>query len=241
MRNPASVPELQSLDRLIVSPLDVTDQNSIKDAVSATLKKFGSIDVLLNNAGYGLVGPMEAVTPAQLERQFATNVYAPTYTMQACSPHFRGRKAGLIMNVTSVGGRLALPFNSLDHGTKFALEGLSESLALELAPQGIQVKLIEPGGARTDFAGRSLDWLKQPSLTAYDQSLLGAVQRFMDPTRAVDYSDASYIAEAIFEATTDGKDQFRYLLSKDAQAMVAHRATLSDEAYRDWSVQTYQL
>jgi NAD(P)-dependent dehydrogenase (short-subunit alcohol dehydrogenase family) len=241
MRNPEATPELNSLDRLIVLPLDVTDLSSIQAAVSATLEKFGNIDVLLNNAGYGLVGPMEAVTPAQLERQFATNVYGPVYTMQACLPHFRARKAGLIMNVTSVGGRLALPFNSLYHGTKFALEGLSESLALELASQGIKVKLIEPGGVRTDFAGRSLDWLKQPGLTAYDQSLQGAVQRFMDPTRAEDYSDASDIAKAIFEAATDGKDQFRYLVGKDAQAMVAHRATLSDEAYRDWSVQTFQL
>ena len=164
MRNPDSVPELQSLDRLIVLPLDVTDLSSIQAAVNATLEQFGSLDVLLNNAGYGLVGPMEAVTPAQLERQFATNVYGPIYTMQACLPHFRERKAGLIMNVTSVGGRLALPFNSLYHGTKFALEGLSESLALELAPHGIQVKLIEPGGVRTDFAGRSLDWLQAARL-----------------------------------------------------------------------------
>lgn len=170
MRKPADAGDLAKLERVRVVPLDVTDRESIAAAVQTALTEFGSLDVLLNNAGYGLAGPLEAATPEQIERQFATKVYGPISTMQACLPHFREKTAGLIINVTSVGGRLALPFNSLYHGTKFGLEGISESMALELVPLGVQVKLVEPGGVRTDFAGRSLDFAKKEGLTAYDPS-----------------------------------------------------------------------
>lgn len=241
MRKPADAGDLATLERVRVLPLDVTDRESIAAAVQGALAEFGSLDVLLNNAGYGLAGPLEAATPQQIERQYATNVFGPIYTMQACLPHFRARKAGLIINLTSVGGRLALPFNSLYHGTKFGLEGLSESLALELAPLGVQVKLVEPGGVRTDFAGRSLDFTKKDGLTAYDPSLQGAMSVFMDPARGGDYSDPADIAEVIFEAATDGKPQLRYLAGKDAERMVASRTQMSDEAYRAWAIQEFRL
>ncbi|MCV2438593.1 SDR family oxidoreductase [Paucibacter sp. DJ2R-2] len=241
MRKPESAGDLAGLERVVVLPLDVTDRANIAQAVQSTLTAFGGIDVLLNNAGYGLVGPLEAVQAAQLERQYATNVFGPIYTTQACLPHFRARKAGLVINVSSIGGRLALPFNSIYHGTKFAIEGLSESLALELAPHGIQVKLIEPGGVRTDFGGRSLDFMQQAGLSAYDASLKAAMSTFMEPDRAKDYSDASQIAEVIYQAATDGSAQLRYLAGKDAQAMLAHRASLTDEEYRDWVVAKFHL
>lgn len=241
MRNPTDAKDLESSPHLLVLPLDVTLPESIASAIQQTLEVFGSIDVLLNNAGYGLAGPMDAVTPAQLERQFATNVFGPVYTMQACLPHFRSKRSGLIINVTSVGGRLALPFNSLYHGTKFGLEGISESLALELAPLGVKVKLVEPGGVRTDFAGRSLDFMQKEGLTAYDASLAGALSVFGDPSRATGYSDPSQIAEVIFEAATDGKEQLRYLAGKDAVEMVGSRNKLSDEDYREWAVKEYRL
>jgi NAD(P)-dependent dehydrogenase (short-subunit alcohol dehydrogenase family) len=241
MRKPEAAADLQALERMLVLPLDVTEQASIAAAVQATLARFGAIDVLLNNAGYGLVGPLEAVQPEQLARQYATNVFGPIYTTQACLPHFRERKAGMIINVSSIGGRLALPFNSLYHGTKFAIEGMSESLALELAPHGIRVKIIEPGGVRTDFAGRSLAFMQAPGLHAYDASLKRTMQTFSDPQRALDYSDASAIAEVIYHAATDGSTQLRYLAGKDAQAMAAHRASLSDEDYHRWALAEFHL
>ena len=241
MRKPGDAKDLATLDRMMVLPLDVTDRASIQSAVQSTLNRFGGIDVLLNNAGYGLAGPMEAVEPTQLERQFATNLFGPVYTMQACLPHFRAKRAGLIINVTSIGGRIALPFNSLYHGTKFGLEGLSESLAQELQPLGIQVKLVEPGGVRTDFAGRSLDFMKSPDLTAYDASLNGALSVFMDPNRGDQYSSPEQIASVIYGAATDGKPQLRYLAGADAHAMAEARATMTDEAYRAWAIQEYKL
>ena len=106
---------------------------------------------------------------------------------------------------------------------------------------GIKVKLIEPGGVRTDFAGRSLDFMHQPGLDAYDASLKNAMLTFSDPQRARDYSDASHIAEVIYRAATDGCDQFRYLAGKDAVAMAARRAALSDEDYRTWALEEFHL
>ena len=241
MRKPESASDLAALERTIVLSLDVTDRASIAAAVDATIAKFGAIDVLLNNAGYGLAGPLEAVTPAQLERQFATNVFGPIYTTQACLPHLRARKAGVIINVSSIGGRLVFPFNSLYHGTKFAIEGMSESLALELAPHGIQVKLIEPGGVRTDFAGRSLDVLQQPGLDAYNASLTKVMGAFRNPERGLHHSDASDIAEVIYQAATDGSAQLRYLAGRDALAMAARRATMSDEDYRALVLTEFQV
>jgi NAD(P)-dependent dehydrogenase (short-subunit alcohol dehydrogenase family) len=241
MRQPAQESALTQLANVAVLRLDVMDRDSIAAAVAETISRFGGIDVLLNNAGYGLAGPLEAVTPAQLERQFATNLYGPVYTMQACLPHFRARGAGLILNVSSIGGRLVLPFNSLYHGTKFALEGISEALGLELAPFGIQVKIIEPGGVKTDFAGRSLDFTRQEGLTAYDASLQGAITVFAGLTSSNQASEPHQTAEVIFGAATDGTDRVRYLAGEDAHNMARERAAKSDEEYRRWAVSFFQL
>lgn len=241
MRNPEKERELQKLSNVAVFPLNVTDQKSINSTVAGTLDKFGGLDVLLNNAGYGLAGPLEAVEAAQLERQFATNVYGPVYTTQACLPHFRSKSSGLVINVSSIGGLLTLPFNSLYHGTKFAIEGISESLALELAPHGIRVKIVEPGGVKTDFAGRSLEFMQKSGLHAYDESIQGAMAVFASPDRANDYSEASDIAEVIYTAATDGTNRLRYLAGKDASAMSENRAKMSDEAYIEWAVANFNL
>ena len=188
MRRPEAGAELAELENCEVLRLDVTDRESIDAAVAATLEAFGGLDAVLNNAGYGLAGPLEAASAEQIERQYATNVIGPIHVMQACLPHMRAQRSGVIMNVTSIGGILTLPFNSLYHGTKFALEGISESLSLELAEFGIKVKLIEPGGVRTDFAGRSLDLARAEGLDAYDAALGKAMAAFMDPARAEMYS-----------------------------------------------------
>jgi NAD(P)-dependent dehydrogenase (short-subunit alcohol dehydrogenase family) len=241
MRHPDRETELHKLSNLAIFPLDVTNRESINAAVTGTLDRFGGLDVLLNNAGYGLAGPLEAVDPIQLERQFATNVYGPVYTIQACLPHFRAQASGLIVNVSSIGGRLTLPFNSLYHGTKFALEGISESLALELAPHGIRVKIIEPGGVKTDFAGRSLEFMQKDGLHAYDGSIERAMAVFTSPERGSAYSEASDIAEAIYTAATDGTNRLRYVAGKDAEAMAAERARMSDEAYSNWAVAHFDV
>ena len=241
MRDPSRESVLNTLPNVLVQALDVTDQASIQAAVAATLARFGSLDVLLNNAGYGLFGPLEAVTPEQLERQYRTNVFGPVQTMQAVLPQMRARRSGLIINVSSIGGRVTFPFNSLYHGTKFALEGISESLAIELAPHGVRVKIVEPGGVKTDFAGRSLDVMQLPGLSAYDASLQGIMAVFSDPERRAGYSESIDIARGIYAAATDGTDTLRYLAGQDAVAMAAYRAGVSDEAHIVQSVERFGL
>ena len=232
MRTTSKGAALAALPNVKVLRLDVTDRDSIRDAVADTIRHFGGIDVVLNNAGYGLAGAMEAASPQQLERQFATNVYGPVYVMQACLPHFRAQQGGVIVNVTSVGGRITYPFNSLYHGTKFALEGISESLAMEVAAWNIRVKLIEPGGVRTDFAGRSMDFASKDGLTAYDDAAHRVQAAYMAPERDALRSDPEDTADVIYRAATDGSPQLRYVAGADAEQMLALRSQLDDAAFR---------
>ena len=229
MRKPEEETELGELERVEVIALDVTKRESIRAAVEHTLETFGGLDVVVNNAGYGLAGPLEAVTPEQLERQYATNVFGPVYVMQAALPHFRQQGSGLFINISSIGGLTTLPLNSLYHGTKYALEGISESVNFELNPLGIRVKLVEPGGVKTDFSGRSLDMMHDPDISAYDDIVQKALSAFS--ARDDDYSTGTDVAKVIFEAATDGKPQLRYLAGEDAKAMLSQRESVSDAAY----------
>lgn len=231
MRSPEKETELQTLEGVEVIRLDVTDRASISSAIQQTLDAFGGLDVVVNNAGYGLAGPMEAVKPEQLERQYATNVFGPVYVMQAALPHFREQGRGLFINISSVGGRITLPFNSLYHGAKFALEGISESINYELNPFGIRVKLVEPGGVKTDFAGRSLDLISDPDITAYNDMLQKIIAAFTSPERQAGYSSGDDIAAVIYEAATDNKNQVRYAAGNDAIQLLGARDTMSDEDF----------
>ncbi len=167
MRSPSDHADLAS-DHVRTLALDVTDPAAIRPAVDQALQAFGHIDVLVNNAGYGAFGPFEAATNEQIERQYATNVTGLMYVTREFLPHFRERKGGTIINISSVGGCATFPLYSLYHGTKWAVEGFSESLNFELEPFGIRVKLVEPGSIKTDFITRSLDVLKQDGLDVYD-------------------------------------------------------------------------
>lgn len=164
MRTPDQEAELTQLDRTLVTRLDVQDAGSIQSAVEAGVARFGRIDALVNNAGYGAYGPLEATPFEKIRRQFDVNVLGLLATTQALLPHFRANRSGTIVNVSSVGGRMTFPLGTLYHGTKFAVEGLSEALHYELLPFGVRVKIVEPGGIRTDFGGRSLDFSNDPKL-----------------------------------------------------------------------------
>ncbi len=142
-------------DRALVVPLDVTSQEQVDAAVAAALDKFGKIDVLVNNAGYGMVGAIEESAEDEFGPMFATNVFGLIRVTQAVLPHMRERKAGSIVNLSSIGGLVASPGFGMYNATKFAVEGLSEALAQEVKPLGISVTIVEPGPFRTDFLGRS--------------------------------------------------------------------------------------
>ena len=136
MRSPEKEQDLTSLDNVLVTRLDVLDLESINSAVDAGIEKFGKIDALLNNAGYGAYGPLEAIPRANMVRQFDTNVIGLLDVTRALIPHFRANKDGMVINVSSIGGKMTFPFGSLYHGTKFAVEGISEALSYEFETFG---------------------------------------------------------------------------------------------------------
>ena len=228
MRTPEKQSVLAAGPRMILPRLDVTDPASIAAAIAETRERFGAIDALVNNAGYGLVGPFEASTPAQIERQFATNVFGLMNVVREILPYFRERRGGVIINVASMGGRITFPLYSLYHGTKWAVEGFSESLQFELEPFGIRVKVVEPGAIATDFGTRSLDRMQQEGLTAYDAFVQRIVAGWTAVRRA---SPADLVAEVIWQAATDGTPQLRYVAGEDAKMILDARSKISQEEY----------
>src|SRR5262245_27394206 len=235
MRNPGKETELANLPNVTLVPLDITDAQQIETAVTKAVTGDG-VDVVFNNAGYGLAGPLEGVTDEQISRIVDTNLMGPIRTTKAFIPYFREKRAGLFINTTSIGGLMTVPFNSLYHATKWGLEGWSESLAFELKQFGIGMKTIEPGGMKTDFFTRSFDVAKHP---AYDDLVEKVMNIITDPKRIATYSTPDQIAEVVYEAATDGKDQLRYVAGSDARVTYATRLQVGEEAFRDAMYQQF--
>lgn len=229
MRSPDKETELTQLDNILVTRLDVQDSASITTAVEAGIARFGKIDVLLNNAGYGAYGLLEATPVEKIKRQFEVNVVGLLETTQAVLPHFRANRDGMIINISSIGGKTAYPLGTLYHGSKFAVEGLSEALSFEMEAIGVKVKIVEPGMIRTDFLGRSFDFNNDESLTEY-QELVGKSFAALGPWEASG-SEPIVVAEAIYQAATDGTHKLRYTAGLDAQEIVANRKVADDETF----------
>jgi NADP-dependent 3-hydroxy acid dehydrogenase YdfG len=229
MRTPEKETKLTRLDNVLVTKLDVTDNASIQAAVAQGLERFGRIDVLLNNAGYGAYGPLEAFTMDRIRRQFDTNVIGLLAVTKAVLPHFREQKSGTIVNISSIGGQMSFPLGTLYHGTKFAVEGLSEALSFEMEAIGVKVKIVEPGMIKTDFAGRSFDFTNDEGLAEY-QPFVGQVVAAMGHL-GDSGSDPSLVAEVIFEAATDGTDKLRYRAGADAVQLLDNRKALDDATF----------
>jgi NAD(P)-dependent dehydrogenase (short-subunit alcohol dehydrogenase family) len=208
MRSPEKDQDLQQIADVEVFRLDVADTESIRSAIGGAIEKFGHIDSVVNNAGYGLLGSFEAASPEQVERQFQTNVFGVFNVCREIIPYFRSQKRGTIVNITSLGGRVAFPFSSLYNATKFAVEGFTESLQYELEPFNIKVKLIEPGPIKTDFYGRSRDVTRKDGLTVYDHRQEPFLE-FMDKGGR-EAPDGSVVAQAIYDAVTDNSGKLRY-------------------------------
>ena len=239
MRHPAQAHELNDLPNVLLQPLDVTDKASIRAAVDATLARFGRIDALVNNAGYGLFGPFELASDEAIARQFNTNVFGLFDVTRAVLPAMRQQRDGVVLNVASIGGLTTLPFNSLYHATKYAVVGFSEALNHELAEFGVRAKFVAPGGVATDFAGRSLS----TTFSNDDHPYAPNVARALDAwgQRRAGYSGPEHVADVIFNAVTDGSAQVRYIAGADAQKLMAARANMDDAAYLLQVRQTFGL
>ena len=235
MRNPDKETEFNKLAGVVLLPLDVTDPKQIKSAVDKVVA-MGGVDVVFNNAGYGMAGPLEGLTDEQIVRMVDTNMMGAIRTTKAFIPYFREKRAGLFINTTSIGGLITVPFNSLYHATKWALEGWSESMAFELKQFGIGLKIVEPGGMKTDFFTRSFDTGRHQ---AYDKLVDKVMSVITGPKQMETYSSPGEIAEVVYEAATDGKDQLRYVAGEDAKATYAMRLQVGDEAFRKAMAQQF--
>jgi NAD(P)-dependent dehydrogenase (short-subunit alcohol dehydrogenase family) len=208
MRMPEKAGDWAQHSSITLMRLDVLDEASIQQAITDAINKFSKIDAVVNNAGYGLVGPFEASNNEQIQRQFNTNVFGLMNVCRAVIPHFRERRDGVIINVASMGGRLTFPLYSLYHGTKWAVEGFSESLQFELLPFNVRVKIIEPGAIKTDFYDRSMDVISKPGLTAYDAYVNKAMPNMNKFGETAPGPEV--VAKVIYRAATDGSWKMRY-------------------------------
>lgn len=179
-RNPDGLKKLQQdhADRLLVLKLDVTQQSEIEQAVQDAVAQFKRIDVLVNNAGYGLVGALEECSLSEIRRQFETNVFGLMSVTKTILPIMRAQKGGHILNISSVAGLVAGAGSGMYCATKFAVEGFSESLAQDVENFGIKVTIIEPGPFRTDFAGQSIH-IPEPH-PDYQESRALSIREYMD-------------------------------------------------------------
>lgn len=226
MRHPDKEDELHTLDNVLVAELDVTRPETIEGAVADAMDRFGAIDVLMNNAGFGVYGPLEAISSDQIRRQYHVNVIGLLDTTKALIPHFRTRKKGMIINISSVGGHITFPLGTLYHGTKFAVEGISEALSHEMREIGVTVKLVEPGDVLTTF---KVERTNDDSLTEY-HSIAQKFREGYAPIKAKG-SPPELIADVIFEAATDGTDRLRYPAGWDAVKRISDRKFQDDETY----------
>jgi NAD(P)-dependent dehydrogenase (short-subunit alcohol dehydrogenase family) len=227
MRRTNKGKDFEGMERVTVLPLDITNLEQINTAVASAIA-LGDIDVVLNNAAYGAIGPLESVTNEQLLRQINTNLLGAIRVTQAFIPHFRIRRSGLFINITSSAGLVTFPFDSLYHATKFGLEGWSEGMSYELEPFGIRIKTVAPGFIKTDFGANIAVTSSEPYKELMDRYLVVLA----DPELTKDGSTPEDIADIVYEAATDEKDQVHYIAGKDVKAMVDRRLQVGAEVAR---------
>jgi NAD(P)-dependent dehydrogenase (short-subunit alcohol dehydrogenase family) len=228
MRNTAKAKEFEKLERVTVLPLDITNPAQIDAAVAQAIA-LGGVDVVLNNAAYGAIGPLESVREEQLMNQVNTNLLGAIRITQAFIPHFREKQSGLFVNITSIAGLITFPFDSLYHAVKWGLEAFSEGISYELAPFGIGVKTVAPGFIRSAFGDNMVVTTTEPYKALFDH-YMQVVTCSMDP--ATQGSTPEEVAAVVYEAVTDGKDQVHYTAGTDAKAMYERRLEIGGEAYR---------
>ena len=225
--------------------LDVDSDKSVLDAVDKIVTENGRVDVVVNNAGYALVGALEQTSMEEIKAQFETNFFGAVRVMQAAIPIMRKQRSGRIVNITSMGGRIAIPLDSIYHATKFALEGLSESIQYELGPFGIKVILIEPGAVGTNFwknwkmaakAERSGDNTDYSQYKQIENNMFESFKQMVQ--NAIHPSE---VAKVILQAVKDDNPNFRYVVGKDAATILESRKRMSDSEFQDFFKKQFNL
>ena len=220
--------------------MDVTDDASMVAGVDRIIEQQGRIDVLVNNAGYGSYGAVEDVPIDEARRQFEVNVFGLARLVQLVTPHMRAQRSGRIINISSIGGKFYEPFGAWYHATKFAVEGFSDSLRVELRPFGIKVVLIEPGPVRTEWNEIARDSLLERSgsgaYAAYARRAHGVMERFDEPSRAATPEE---VADKIVKAATAKRPAARYPVGRGARTITTSRDLLPDRVFDEVVSRTY--
>lgn len=226
MRSPEKETELAGLENVIILPLDVTNPAQVNTTIQEAIK-LADIDVVFNNAGYGLIGPLEGYTEEQMISQFDTNFFGVLRVTKAFIPYFKQKRSGLFITTTSICGLATYPLCSVYNASKWALEGWSESMSYDLAQFNIGIKTVAPGGIKSNY----MNVMTVVTDNAYDSLNSKMTEGFTDGT-LMEFSDTEIIAAVVYEAATDDKDQTRYLAGPDAVRTYAKREQLGAEAYR---------
>jgi len=226
LRKPAALDGLKSVhgDNLWVAELDVCDTQAVRRVVDQAFADLGRVDVIVNNAGYGLAGAAEEVTDEQIRQIIDTNLIGSIQVTRAALPHLRAQGGGRILQLSSMGGQLAFPGLSLYHATKWAIEGFFESVALEIAPFNIQVTLVEPGSARTNFFGGS-NLVAVPSLAAYAENPAASLRRRNAAGEVPLPGDPRKVAQAMIDSVDRNPAPKRLTLGSDAYRLVSAALT----------------
>jgi short-subunit dehydrogenase len=217
---------------LQVIGLDVDNDKSVTDAIDTIVYERKRVDVLINNAGYALGGPLEDSSMDEIKAQFETNFFGAVRATKAVLPVMRKQGAGKIVNITSMGGRISIPLSSSYHGSKFALEGLSESIQYELEPFGIKVILIEPGAVGSNFwknikIAKSLSDSNSP-YSQFGNKILKAFE-----VMEQNVISPSVVARTILDAVTSDNPQLRYVVGEDAAKTIEARKNMPDKEFGD--------
>ncbi len=216
---------LADLDVASTAALDVDDDTSVATAVAAA----GTIDAIVNNAGFGLVGPIEAVPLDDVRRMFETNVLGAARMIQAVMPQMRARESGVIVNVTSLAGRASGPLGGYYAATKHALEAISETLHYEAAHFGVRVAIVEPGFFATEFQGKEPRYaLDGPPYDELDRQWAGAMERLRGGGEAL---GAEPVAQVIADAVEGTEDKLRWPVGADADLVLGARSTMDDATF----------
>jgi len=221
---------------LKVLQLDVTDDKSVKDAIRQVKDESSRIDVLINNAGYDVMGAVEDISIEEFKSQFETNLFGVIRVTKEVLPIMRNQRAGNIINISSVGGKIGIPLNSAYISSKFALEGLSESMRYELEQFGIDVILIEPGVVKSNFFENAdvANNNTNNTISAYSQLTQNLYEGFEPLLKSNSSSLPSDVAKIIYKAIESNNREVRYLVGKDAISIINTRQKLSDKEFENW-------
>src|SRR6201991_3365981 len=232
-RNPEQINDLVKKygDNLYPVKLDVNNHDEVYQSVADTVKHFGRIDVLVNNAGFGITGAAEAFTEEQVRSQLETNLYAPIEVTRAVLPYMRKQRSGFIMQISSVGGRVGNAGLTMYQAAKFGLGGFSEALAKEVAPLGIKVTCVEPGGFRTDWAGTSMSYA--PHVEGYEETV-GTRADYFRSGKFIPMGDPAKAAKVMIQLADEPAPPVHLLLGSEAVAFVENATAVRDAELKKW-------